>query len=82
MNGIRHPFTGALYEPEGGGAVRVSLDGRTGLFSREGRWMCGELREADPHLCGWVGGRRIASHRMPAANGEGQGNGAGPDERA
>jgi hypothetical protein len=67
MSGIRHPFTGALYEDAGEGRVRVSLNGRTGLFTRDGQWMGGELREADPQLCGWVGGPRVISHRMSGA---------------
>src|ERR1700737_2379378 len=33
MNGIRHPFTHALYELDSDGAVRVTLDGRTGRFT-------------------------------------------------
>jgi len=64
MNGIRHPFTGALYEPEGEGFVRVTLDGRSGLFSRAGQWLAGDLRDADIHLCGWTGSARARSVRL------------------
>jgi hypothetical protein len=63
MNGIRHPFTAALYEPEGD-AVRVTLGPRSGLFTGEGQWISGGLREADPHLCGWIAGTRLTSHRV------------------
>jgi hypothetical protein len=63
MNGILHPFTRALYELDDDGAIRVTLGGSTGRFTSEGRWISGELREADPQLCGWVGGPRIESHR-------------------
>ncbi len=66
MNGVRHPFTDALYEPVGDGTVMVTLHDRTGRFTSEGRWLDGELREADPHLCGWVAGRRVTSHRVTA----------------
>ena len=66
MNGIRHPFTRALYELDGDGAIRVTLDGGSGRFTSEGRWISGELREADPQLCGWVGGPRIGSNRTTA----------------
>ena len=31
--GIRHPFTGALYEPDGSGGVRVTKDGTVGRFA-------------------------------------------------
>jgi len=65
VKGIRHPFSGALHEQEGDGRVRVTAtDGTTGLFTREGRWLEGELREADPQLCGWVGGPQIGNHRL------------------
>jgi hypothetical protein len=46
--GLRHPFTGALYEPDGD-LVRVTAkDGRVGRFRADGRWVGGELRDADP----------------------------------
>jgi hypothetical protein len=63
VNGIHHPFTGALYERDDD-RVRVTRDGATGLFTSDGRWISGDLREADPQLCGWVGGRRVTSQRI------------------
>ena len=65
MLGMKHPFGRALYEQDGNGNVRVTdVDGRTGLFTQEGRWLEGELRESDPHMCGWVGGPMVAHHRI------------------
>ncbi len=64
MLGIRHPFTHALYEQDGQGHILVTDDARWGRFTTEGRWLEGELRECDPHLCGWVGGPIIANHRL------------------
>ncbi len=68
MLGIRHPFTRALYERDADGTVVVTelpeRGGRTGVFTREGRWLSGDLRECDPHLCGWVAGPIIGNHRM------------------
>jgi hypothetical protein len=65
--GLTHPYTKALYEHAGDGLVRVTAaDGRTGLFRADGRWVDGELRDADPQLCGWVGGPRVANHRIGA----------------
>jgi hypothetical protein len=49
-----HPFTRALYERTAAGHVQVTEGARRGLFTHEGRWISGELREADPQLCGWV----------------------------
>jgi hypothetical protein len=68
MLGIRHPFTRALYERDVDGNVVVTelpdRGGRTGVFTRHGRWLSGELRECDLHLCGWVAGPIIGNHRM------------------
>jgi hypothetical protein len=66
MNGIRHPFTNALYEQDGHGNIRVTDGDRSGLFGTDGHWLSGELRESDPQLCGWVGGPQIANHRISA----------------
>ena len=66
MLGIKHPFSGALYEQDGNGNILVTLaDGsRSGTFAIDGRHISGELRECDPQLCGWVGGPQMANHRM------------------
>jgi hypothetical protein len=64
MNGIVHPFSGALYEQDGAGHVMVSADGRSGLFHGDGRWISGEIREADPQLCGWIAGPMFGNHRV------------------
>jgi len=66
VNGLRHPFSGALYEPAGHGRVRVTNGSSTGLFEADGRWVEGDLQECDPQLCGWVAGPRAGSHRVTA----------------
>jgi len=39
--------------------------GSTGLFDAAGRWIEGEVFEADPEMCVWVSAERIASsHRL------------------
>lgn len=63
MNGIHHPFTKALYERDGDGNIIVIDGDLKGLFTAEGRWLSGELRECDPQLCGWVAGPQLANHR-------------------
>ncbi len=67
--GIKHPFTGALYEREGDDKIKVTEadDGRSGIFTHEGEWIEGELRFCDPQLCGWVGGPLVANHRLSEA---------------
>jgi hypothetical protein len=64
MKGALHPFTRALYEQDGEGHIRVTDGDRVGIFGVDGRWISGDLREADPQLCGWIGGIQIANHRV------------------
>ncbi len=64
MNGLKHPFSGAIYEQDGEGHIRVTHKGKTGLFHRSGQWISGDLLEADPQMCNWVGGPIIGNHRV------------------
>ncbi len=57
---LRHPRTGAIYTAQDDGLVRVEHEGRTGFFTPRGEWRSGELRDADLHLLGWVGGPDLA----------------------
>ena len=50
----RHPFSHALYELQPDGSIAVTHGERAGLFRPDGRWISGELREADPQLCVWI----------------------------
>ena len=60
----RHMLTGAIYETESPGVVLVTTpEGLSGRFDARGVWIDGELREADPHLCLWVGGRQLPADR-------------------
>jgi hypothetical protein len=62
MRSIRHPLSGALYDLEANGVLRVTAhDGKTGLFRGDGTYINGDLYFADPHLCGWIGGRDASS---------------------
>jgi hypothetical protein len=62
--GVLHPFTRALYERIDAERVRVTLSGKSGVFRPNGSWLEGELKEADPQLCGWLGGPRMLHHRL------------------
>ncbi len=64
MRGIIHPFTRALYEQDGAGHIRVTLDDQVGIFGTDGRWISGQLKQCDPQLCGWIGGPQVANHRL------------------
>lgn len=51
----RHPLTRAEYRKQDGGLVAVIwTDGATGVFDRNGNWITGDKRPADPALCLWV----------------------------
>ena len=54
---LRHALSGAIYTDREDGTVFVE-DPKSGdgLFEISGRWIRGELRHADPHLLGFVGG--------------------------
>ncbi|HEY8122495.1 MAG TPA: SDR family oxidoreductase [Myxococcota bacterium] len=59
---MRHPLTGAIYERLEGGRCRVTeADGRSGVFTDNGRWLSGDLRDADLHMLNWVGGPQLES---------------------
>ena len=57
MRRIQHALSGAVYEwaEDDIGPVQVTdKRGRQGRFDRNGRWVLGELRVADPELCRWI----------------------------
>jgi hypothetical protein len=62
--GLRHPFGGALYTCTPEGNIRVEDGDTSGLFQSDGRWIEGELRQADPQFCGWVAGDRVVRRGM------------------
>ena len=57
MQELKHPFTGGIYgvDPDDG-LVRVEEDGKVGWFDYHGHWQRGDVFQADPELCNWVGG--------------------------
>lgn len=67
MRTIRHPLSGALYDLTAQGTILVTRDGRSGEFTDKGRWLGGDLRHADPHLCLWIAGRQLPNRFQQAA---------------
>ena len=55
---MKHPATGDVYTDENGN-VRVESNGKSGLFRRDGSWISGELRQADPMMCIWMAGHEF-----------------------
>ena len=70
VNGItrlQHPLNGWVYEHVGDGEVEVTTPkGKRGRFTREARWIEGELTDANPHLCVWVGGSQLPEAAVQA----------------
>ena len=68
VDGIRqlqHPLNGWLYEDLGDEEVQVTTPkGKTGRFTVEGKWLEGELTDANPHLCNWVSGKQLSGASM------------------
>jgi hypothetical protein len=65
MRSIRHPLSGALYDLQTDGTVRVEKDGRSGTFRADGSYLAGDIYSADPQMCVWLGGRELSSRTRP-----------------
>lgn len=65
MRSIRHPLSGALYDLQTDGTVRVEKDGRSGTFRADGSYLSGDIYTADPQMCVWIGGRELGSRARP-----------------
>jgi hypothetical protein len=60
MRQRKHALSGAIYDVRDDGNVDVvARDGTAGTFTPRGEWIAGDLRHADPHLCGWLAGPQI-----------------------
>src|SRR5208282_2630285 len=68
MRSIRHPLSGALYDRQPDGTVRVEKDGRAGLFRADGSYISGDIYFADPQMGGWIGGRELAARSRHSGN--------------
>ena len=62
-----HPYTRATYSPCDRMTVRVTKGNSAGLFTWDGKWLSGEIRHADMHLCLWVAGG-VQGPRSPRNN--------------
>ncbi len=66
---LRHPLSGAVYTVRDDGNIDVEArDGRSGIFDANAVWISGELREADPHFTGFIGGPALQSRRAAVAS--------------
>ena len=65
MRSIRHPLSGARYDLQADGSVRVDKDGKSGTFRADGSYLSGDIYTADPQMCVWIGGRELGSRARP-----------------
>ena len=79
MRKIEHALSGAVYEwaeDDLGPVLVTDRKGRQGRFDRDGRWVTGEVRRADPELCRWIasGGQTAGRSRVPQSPLRGRGD--------
>jgi len=65
---MRHPSSGAVYTLREDGKVKVENNGATGLFASNGRYIEGDIRQADPHFILWLAGPQLPSASMVRMN--------------
>ncbi len=71
---LQHPLNGWVYEHIGEGMVEVTTPkGKRGRFTTGGQWVEGELTDANPHLCLWVGGEQLPPEAARQLSGAGAG---------
>jgi len=68
MRGIKHPLSGAIYDLTEAGTILVQKDGKTGEFTKDGVYLGGDIKQCDPHLCVWIGGRQVTVDPNMARN--------------
>jgi hypothetical protein len=67
MPQIRHPLSGVVYDLAADGTVVLEKDGKTGRFTTRGHYLEGDIKQADPQLCGWIGGVQLPSRHQQMA---------------
>ena len=56
MASMYHPFdTEALYQADEDGNIRITRGNSVGVFTAQGIHLSGDIKQADPQLCVWVG---------------------------
>jgi hypothetical protein len=60
-------LSGAVYELDDDGNIVVSRDGSSGVFTGNGVWLSGDVRDADPELCRWIDSGKNPSPRLKSS---------------
>jgi hypothetical protein len=73
MPKLRHAVSGAIYDLEPDGLVRIdTAEGKTGWFNADASWHHGEVKEGDPQIIGWIAGKPRARDAAKPAVPEGE----------
>ena len=65
---MKHPRSGATYTLRSDGKVDVENNGVTGVFTRDGRYVSGDIRQADPHFILWIAGPQLPAEATVRVN--------------
>lgn len=65
---MRHARSGAVYTLLADGNVEVENNGAKGIFTSQGRYVSGEIRQADPHLILWMAGPQLPTEAQVRMN--------------
>ena len=68
MPSMKHSRSGALYTVRKDGNVDVENNGVKGVFTSNGRYVSGDIRQADPHLILWLAGPQLPPEAMVRVN--------------
>ena len=56
---MKHPSSGAVYTLREDGNVDVENNGVCGTFTSGGRYLSGDIKQADPHFILWLAGPQL-----------------------
>ncbi len=65
---LKHPVSGAVYTVRADGNVDVANNGLTGVFTFDGQYIEGDIKQADPHFLLWLAGPQLPSDAQVRTN--------------
>ena len=75
---MTHPFDPeSRYELLEDGTIKLTRGDLLGIFTSEGIYLSGDIREADPQICNWVSNVPNAETQMAASRIAGRDDGGG-----
>ena len=65
---MKHPNSGAVYTLRKDGQVDVENNGVKGVFTSGGRYVEGDIKQADPHFILWLAGPQLPAEAQIRIN--------------